>query len=197
MATIHADGKEYEVNGADNPLQACPAPRLDIPYFCWHPALGSVGACRQCAVKQYRKTRKTAWSPVMSCMTPATDGTFISIDDEEAKQFRRKRGGVALMTNHPHDQPVCEEGGNCHLQDGTVIDGASVSGSLLPGFHQTYPPQPDLGPFISHEMNRCIACHRCVRVTTKDYADGTDSCLWRDNVYFGRPKTVRWKANFR
>ena len=53
MATIHVDGKAFEVDGADNLLQACLSLGLDIPYFCWHPALGSVGACRQCAVKQY------------------------------------------------------------------------------------------------------------------------------------------------
>ncbi|VUC80203.1 NADH dehydrogenase I chain G [Salmonella sp. NCTC 11881] len=63
MATIHVDGKEYEVNGADNLLQACLSLGLDIPYFCWHPALGSVGACRQCAVKQYQKRGRYAWSP--------------------------------------------------------------------------------------------------------------------------------------
>lgn len=60
----------------------------------------------------------------MSCMTPATDGTFISIDDEEAKQFRESVVEW-LMTNHPHDCPVCEEGGNCHLQDMTVMTGHS------------------------------------------------------------------------
>ncbi|CDL49352.1 NADH-ubiquinone oxidoreductase chain G [Escherichia coli ISC41] len=63
MATIHVDGKEYEVNGADNLLEACLSLGLDIPYFCWHPALGSVGACRQCAVKQYQKRGRHAWSP--------------------------------------------------------------------------------------------------------------------------------------
>lgn len=59
MATIHVDGKEYEVNGADNLLEACLSLGLDIPYFCWHPALGSVGACRQCAVKQYQNAEDT------------------------------------------------------------------------------------------------------------------------------------------
>ena len=63
MATIHVDGKEYEVNGADNLLEACLSLGLDIPYFCWHPALGSVGACRQCAVKQIPKRGRHAWSP--------------------------------------------------------------------------------------------------------------------------------------
>ena len=74
MATIHVDGKEYEVNGADNLLEACLSLGLDIPYFCWHPALGSVGACRQCAVKQYQNAEDTRGRLVMSCMTPASDG---------------------------------------------------------------------------------------------------------------------------
>lgn len=69
MATIHVDGKEYEVNGADNLLEACLSLGLDIPYFCWHPALGSVGACRQCAVKQYQNAEDTRGRLVMSCMT--------------------------------------------------------------------------------------------------------------------------------
>ena len=124
MATIHVDGKEYEVDGADNLLQACLSLGLDIPYFCWHPALGSVGACRQCAVKQYQNAEDTRGRLVMSCMTPASDGTFISIDDGEAKQFRESVVEW-LMTNHPHDCPVCEEGGNCHLQDMTVMTGHS------------------------------------------------------------------------
>src|SRR3546814_19610517 len=75
MATIHVDGKELEVDGADNLLQACLSLGLDIPYFCWHPALGSVGACRQCAVKQYTDENDKRGRIVMSCMTPATDGS--------------------------------------------------------------------------------------------------------------------------
>ncbi len=70
MATIHVDGKEYEVDGADNLLQACLSLGLDVPYFCWHPALGSVGACRQCAVKQYQNADDKRGRLVMSCMTP-------------------------------------------------------------------------------------------------------------------------------
>ena len=88
MATIHVDGKALEVDGADNLLQACLSLGLDIPYFCWHPALGSVGACRQCAVKQYTDENDTRGRIVMSCMTPATDNTWISIEDEESKAFR-------------------------------------------------------------------------------------------------------------
>ncbi|HET8883639.1 MAG TPA: 2Fe-2S iron-sulfur cluster-binding protein, partial [Solimonas sp.] len=122
MATIHVDGKQYEVDGADNLLQACLNLGLDIPYFCWHPALGSVGACRQCAVKSYRDESDKQGRIVMSCMTPASNGTYISIGDDEAKDFRASVVEF-LMTNHPHDCPVCEEGGHCHLQDMTVMTG--------------------------------------------------------------------------
>lgn len=183
MATIHVDGKELEVDGADNLLQACLSLGLDIPYFCWHPALGSVGACRQCAVKQYTDANDTRGRIVMSCMTPATDGSWISIEDEEAKVFR---ASVVewLMTNHPHDCPVCEEGGHCHLQDMTVMTGHNERRYR---FTKRTHQNQQLGPFISHEMNRCIACYRCVRFY-KDYAGGTDLGVFgaHDNVYFGR-----------
>ncbi|WP_277963602.1 NADH-quinone oxidoreductase subunit NuoG [Pseudomonas sp. RIT-To-2] len=183
MATIHVDGKALEVDGADNLLQACLSLGLDIPYFCWHPALGSVGACRQCAVKQYTDENDTRGRIVMSCMTPATDNTWISIDDEESKAFR---ASVVewLMTNHPHDCPVCEEGGHCHLQDMTVMTGHNERRYR---FTKRTHQNQELGPFIAHEMNRCIACYRCVRFY-KDYAGGTDLGVYgaHDNVYFGR-----------
>lgn len=193
MATIHVDGKEYDVDGADNLLQACLSLGLDIPYFCWHPALGSVGACRQCAVKQYQNAEDTRGRLVMSCMTPASDGTFISIDDGEAKEFRESVVEW-LMTNHPHDCPVCEEGGNCHLQDMTVMTGHSFRRYR---FTKRTHRNQDLGPFISHEMNRCIACYRCVRYY-KDYADGTDLGVYgaHDNVYFGRPEDGTLESEF-
>lgn len=183
MATIHVDGKTFEVDGADNLLQACLSLGLDIPYFCWHPALGSVGACRQCAVKQYNDENDKRGRLVMSCMTPATDNTWISIDDEEAKQFRESVVEW-LMTNHPHDCPVCEEGGHCHLQDMTVMTGHSARRYR---FTKRTHQNQELGPFIAHEMNRCIACYRCVRYY-KDYAGGTDLGVFgaHDNVYFGR-----------
>ncbi|KTC22525.1 NADH dehydrogenase [Pseudomonas putida] len=193
MATIHVDGKELEVNGADNLLQACLSLGLDIPYFCWHPALGSVGACRQCAVKQYTDENDTRGRIVMSCMTPATDGSWISIEDEEARVFR---ASVVewLMTNHPHDCPVCEEGGHCHLQDMTVMTGHNERRYR---FTKRTHQNQELGPFISHEMNRCIACYRCVRYY-KDYAGGTDLGVFgaHDNVYFGRVEDGALESEF-
>lgn len=193
MATIHVDGKDFEVDGADNLLQACLSLGLDIPYFCWHPALGSVGACRQCAVKQYNDENDTRGRIVMSCMTPATDNTWISIDDEESKAFR---ASVVewLMTNHPHDCPVCEEGGHCHLQDMTVMTGHNARRYR---FTKRTHQNQELGPFIAHEMNRCIACYRCVRYY-KDYAGGTDLGVYgaHDNVYFGRVEDGTLESEF-
>ncbi|AUG03041.1 NADH-quinone oxidoreductase subunit G [Pseudomonas sp. 09C 129] len=193
MATIHVDGKVLEVDGADNLLQACLSLGLDIPYFCWHPALGSVGACRQCAVKQYTDENDTRGRIVMSCMTPATDNTWISIDDEESKAFR---ASVVewLMTNHPHDCPVCEEGGHCHLQDMTVMTGHNERRYR---FTKRTHQNQELGPFIAHEMNRCIACYRCVRFY-KDYAGGTDLGVFgaHDNVYFGRVEDGTLESEF-
>ncbi|MEY4517298.1 MAG: hypothetical protein RL180_1644 [Pseudomonadota bacterium] len=194
MATIHVDGKQLEVNGADNLLQACLSIGLDIPYFCWHPALGSVGACRQCAVKQFANADDKRGRLVMSCMTPVADNnTFISIDDDEAKAFR---ASVVewLMTNHPHDCPVCEEGGHCHLQDMTVMTGHDRRRYR---FTKRTHQNQDLGPFVSHEMNRCIACYRCVRYY-KDYAGGTDLGVYgsASNVYFGREKDGVLESEF-
>ncbi|WP_163649658.1 NADH-quinone oxidoreductase subunit NuoG [Modicisalibacter sp. 'Wilcox'] len=183
MATIHVDGQRYDVDGADNLLDACLSLGLDVPYFCWHPAMGSVGACRQCAVKQYQDENDTRGKLVMSCMTPASDGSWISIDDDEAREFR---ASVIewLMINHPHDCPVCEEGGHCHLQDMTVMTGHDRRRYR---FRKRTHRNQYLGPFIAHEMNRCITCYRCVRFY-RDYAGGTDLGAFgaNDNIYFGR-----------
>ncbi|MGC3873873.1 NADH-quinone oxidoreductase subunit NuoG [Halomonas sp. GXIMD04776] len=183
MATIHVDGQAFEVDGSDNLLQACLSLGLDIPYFCWHPAMGSVGACRQCAVKQYKDKDDDKGMLVMSCMTPATDDTWISIDDEEAKAFR-KNVIEWLMTYHPHDCPVCEEGGHCHLQDMTVMTGHDRRRYR---FRKRTHRNQYLGPFIGHEMNRCINCYRCVRFYN-DYAGGDDLGVFgmNNNLYFGR-----------
>jgi len=193
MATIHVDGQSYQVNGADNLLQACLSLGLDIPYFCWHPALGSVGACRQCAVRQYKDSDDDQGMLVMSCMTPAADGTRIDIEDEEARAFR---ASVVewLMINHPHDCPVCEEGGHCHLQDMTVMTGHDRRRYR---FRKRTRRNQYLGPFIAHEMNRCITCYRCVRFYN-DYAGGTDLGAFgsKDNVYFGRHQEGTLESRF-
>ncbi len=183
MATIYVDNQPYEVEDGQNLLHVCLSLGFDLPYFCWHPALGSVGACRQCAIKQFKDEHDKKGKLVMACMTPANDGTRISIQDEEAHQFR---ASVIewLMINHPHDCPVCDEGGECHLQDMTVMTGHTYREFRFP--KRTFKNQ-NLGPLINHEMNRCIECYRCVRFY-RDYAGGRDFNVFaaHDHVYFGR-----------
>jgi NADH-quinone oxidoreductase subunit G len=183
MAIIDVDGRPYEMDEKENLLHGCLSVGLDLPYFCWHPALGSIGACRQCAVVQYRDEKDTTGRVVMACMTPAANKARISVAAPAARQFR---ASVVewLMLNHPHDCPVCEEGGDCHLQDMTVMAGHTMR--RYRGRKRTFQNQY-LGPFLNHEMNRCITCYRCVRFY-RDYAGGDDLAAFgsRDRMYFGR-----------
>jgi NADH-quinone oxidoreductase subunit G len=183
LPKIFIDSREFEVRGDQNALEACLALKMDLPYFCWHPAMGSVGACRQCAVKLYLGEKDTRGRIVMACMTPVSEGLRISVSDPDVRKFR---AGVieGLMTNHPHDCPVCDEGGECHLQDMTVMTGHDYRAFRFP--KRTHRNQ-DLGPFLNHEMNRCIQCYRCVRFY-REYAGGSDFNVFklRDTAYFGR-----------
>ncbi|MGZ8159506.1 MAG: NADH-quinone oxidoreductase subunit NuoG [Methylobacter sp.] len=183
MARIEIDGCLYDVQDGNNLLSACLSLGFDLPYFCWHPALGSAGACRQCAVIQYKDAEDQRGRLVMACMTPVAEAMRISIAADQARQFRSDNIEL-LMTNHPHDCPVCEEGGECHLQDMTVMTGHTFR--RYRGLKRTHHNQ-NLGPFINHEMNRCIACYRCVRFYD-DYAGGQDLQVFgiHNNVYFGR-----------
>jgi NADH-quinone oxidoreductase subunit G len=183
MATIYIDNKPYTVEEGQNLLHACLSLGFNIPYFCWHPAMGSIGACRQCAVKMFRDEKDTEGSIVMSCMTPVAEGARISIDDPEVVDFRA-RVIEWMMVNHPHDCPVCDEGGECHLQDMTVMTGHIYR--KYRGRKRTFYNQY-LGPFINHEMNRCIQCYRCVRFY-RDFAGGRDFDVMgsRNTTYYGR-----------
>jgi NADH-quinone oxidoreductase subunit G len=192
-ARIIIDGREHEVDAGTNVLQAALGAGLNLPYFCWHPALGSVGACRQCAVIQYKDETDTQGRLVMSCMTPCADGARFSVEHPEARDMRAAVVEF-LMTNHPHDCPVCEEGGHCHLQDMTVMTGHNYR--RYRHTKRTHRNQ-DLGPFIGHEMNRCIACYRCVRYY-RDYAGGKDLDVYGSgaNVYFGRAESGTLESPF-
>ena len=215
MPTIFVDGQEFQVKEGANVLEACLSAGIDLPYFCWHPSMGSIGSCRQCAVVQYQNAEDTNGRIIMGCMTPVTEGARFSLNsgsgadqdsdhavDEAALETtvdaandapskvpdkgREFRQAVieSLMLNHPHDCPVCAEGGECHLQDMTVMVGHRDR--RYRGLKNTHRNQY-LGPLISHEMNRCITCYRCERFYT-DYAGGTDLSAQasHDHVYFGR-----------
>lgn len=181
--TIHLDGTAFEVDAGSNLLEALLKLKIDMPYFCWHPSLGSAGSCRQCAVLQYQNAEDTRGRLVMSCMTPVSEGMIVSMETERAVDFRAT-AIEAIMTNHPHDCPVCEEGGDCHLQDMTLMSGHI--NRQYPGTKRTHLNQY-LGPLLNHEMNRCIGCYRCVRFY-RDHCGGDDLNVFasRNRIYFGR-----------
>lgn len=183
MAIIEVDGQKLDAADDANLLEVCLSHQLDLPYFCWHPAMGSVGSCRQCAVRVYADENDQRGKILMSCMTPVQDGMRLSIKEAGVSDFRDKCIEVT-MANHPHDCPVCEEGGECHLQDMTIM--SDYTSRRYRGKKKTYKNQY-LGPCIGHEMNRCITCYRCVRFY-RDYAGGKDLAAMasRENTYFGR-----------
>jgi NADH-quinone oxidoreductase subunit G len=184
--SLTIDSQIYHVDKGQNLLQACLSLGLDLPYFCWHPAMGSVGSCRQCAVMQYQNSEDTRGRLVMSCMTPVSEGMIVSLQDDKSQQFR-ETNIAAIMTNHPHDCPVCEEGGNCHLQDMTLM--SKHINRRYPGKKRTHLNQ-FLGPLLNHEMNRCIGCYRCVRFY-RDYCGGNDFNVFgsKSHLYFGRAQS--------
>jgi len=180
MPRLVIDDLEVDVPKGSKVIDAAERLGIIIPRFCYHEALGSVGACRMCAVKFIQGPFKGVQ---MSCMVDAQDGMVVSTTDIEAVQFR-KRVIELLMKNHPLDCPVCDEGGQCLLQDETVSGGHGVR--RYRGSKRTYRDQY-LGPYVQHEMNRCIHCYRCSRFY-QEFAGYKDLGPMQigDRLYFGR-----------
>jgi NADH-quinone oxidoreductase subunit G len=180
MPKLKIDGLEIEAPKGMKVIEAAERLGIIIPRFCYHAALGSVGACRMCAVKFLEGPVKGVQ---MSCMVDAQDGMVVSTSDEEAIDFR-KHVIEWLMMNHPHDCPVCDEGGHCLLQDMTVAGGHGIRRYL--GKKRTYNDQY-LGVFVQHEMNRCIHCWRCRRFY-QEFAGYRDLGAMQIgyHTYFGR-----------
>ncbi|WP_075433719.1 NADH-quinone oxidoreductase subunit NuoG [Buchnera aphidicola] len=183
MVKIYVDDKEYHIKSSGNLLQACLSIGVDVPFFCWHPALGSVGSCRQCAITVYRDQKDQSGSIIMACMSEIQEGMRISTLNSSTKKFQKSISEL-MMLNHPHDCPICPEGGCCHLQDMTVLNQHNIRRYR---FKKRIFKNQYLGPFVSHTMNRCITCYRCVRYYV-DYAGGSDFGVYGSNnkIYFGR-----------
>ena len=180
MPKLVIDGHAIEVPKGTKVIEAAERLGIVIPRFCYHPALGSVGACRVCAVMFGEGPVKGVQ---MSCMVEAQDGMVVSTTHGEAVDFRRQVIEW-LMMNHPHDCPVCDEGGHCLLQDLTIAGGHGIRRYL--GKKRTYRDQY-LGAFVQHEMNRCLHCYRCWRYYQEfsGYRDlGAMQNAYR--TYFGR-----------
>jgi NADH-quinone oxidoreductase subunit G len=180
MPKLIIDDREIEVAPGTKVIEAAAQLGIMIPRFCYHPALGSVGACRVCAVKFLQGPFKGVQ---MSCMIDAQDDMVVSTTDEDAVDFRR-HVIEWLMVNHPHDCPVCDEGGHCLLQDMTVSGGHGLR--RYEGNKRTYTDQY-LGPLLQHEMNRCIHCYRCSRYY-QEFSGYRDLGAMRsaNRTYFGR-----------
>ena len=180
MPKLIIDNIPVEVPPGTNVLEAARSVGITIPHFCYHPSLVVAGACRLCAVKLLDGPVKGIQ---MSCSLAAQDGMVVSTTDPEAVKLR-SLVIEWLMISHPHDCPVCDEGGECLLQDFTIAGGHSRR--RYQGKKRTHINQY-LGEGICHEMNRCIQCYRCVRFY-QDYAGGTDFGVTGSaaRVYFGR-----------
>lgn len=180
MPTLTIDNQKITVPADKTILEAAEELGIIVPHFCYHKALGAVGACRMCAVNVHEGSFK---GMKMACLVKVEDGMVVTTGDEKSTEFR-ERVSEWMMMNHPHDCPVCDEGGECQLQEMTIASGHGLR--RYDGLKRTYQNQ-DLGPFIAQEMNRCIQCYRCIR-TYQDYCGGRDFGVMgsRNRVFFGR-----------
>jgi NADH-quinone oxidoreductase subunit G len=159
MAKLTIDGIEVEVPNGSTVIQACEAAGIEIPRFCYHERLSIAGNCRMCLVEIEKMPPK----PVASCGQPVADGMVVHTDSEMVRKGRR---GVMefLLINHPLDCPICDQGGECDLQDEAVAYGRDTSRYED---DKRSVAQPDWGPLVRTTMTRCIHCTRCVRFTTE------------------------------
>jgi NADH-quinone oxidoreductase subunit G len=154
MPKLTIDGRETEVPGGATVMDAANGLGIFIPHFCYHKKLSIAANCRMCLV-QIDKAPK----PMPACATPATDGMKVFTHSDYARQAQN---GVMefLLINHPLDCPICDQGGECQLQDLAVGYGASASRYTE---EKRVVVNKNLGPLISTDMTRCIHCTRCVR----------------------------------
>ena len=155
MPTLTVDGIEVEVEPGTTVLQAAEQAGIEIPRFCYHERLSIAGNCRMCLVEVTPGPPK----PAASCALPAGDGMEVKTNTEKVRKFRE---GVMefLLINHPLDCPICDQGGECDLQDQSMAygEGASRYNEKRRIVKEKY-----MGPLIRTIMTRCIHCTRCVR----------------------------------
>jgi NADH-quinone oxidoreductase subunit G len=158
MPKVTIDGQELEVAPGTTILQACQQAGIEIPHFCYHERLDIAGNCRMCLVEVEKSPK-----PVASCAMPVADGNVILTQSEKAKKARH---GVMemLLINHPLDCPICDQGGECDLQDQAMAYGFDRG-----RYEETKRAvrDKDFGPLVATSMNRCIHCTRCIRFLTE------------------------------
>ncbi len=158
MPKLKIDDVEVEVPAGFTVLQACEVAGVEIPRFCYHDRLSIAGNCRMCLVEMEKSPK-----PVASCAMPAADNMVIKTNTAMAKKARQ---GVMefLLINHPLDCPICDQGGECDLQDQAVAYGMDHS-----RYQENKRAVKDkyMGPLVKTIMTRCIHCTRCVRFATE------------------------------
>ena len=158
MAKLTIDGTEIEVADGITVLQACEEAGVEIPRFCYHERLSIAGNCRMCLVEMEKAPK-----PIASCAMPVGEGMVIRTNTETVK---KARNGVMefLLINHPLDCPICDQGGECDLQDQAMAYGFDHS-----RFSENKRAVADknLGPLVETHMTRCIHCTRCIRFSTE------------------------------
>ncbi|MBF0582780.1 MAG: NADH-quinone oxidoreductase subunit NuoG [Magnetococcales bacterium] len=154
MPTLIVDGKEISVQPGATIMDAARLLGVYIPHFCYHPQLSIAGNCRMCLVEVEKMPK-----PVISCAMPVSDGMVVKTDSEMVRKAR-KAVMEFLLINHPLDCPVCDQGGECSLQDLAMKYGPDRS-----RYHEfkRHAHDYDLGPLVETEMSRCIHCTRCIR----------------------------------
>jgi NADH-quinone oxidoreductase subunit G len=158
MPKLTIDGREIEVPAGMTILQACQHAGIEVAHFCYHERLSIPGNCRMCLV-EIEKSPK----PIASCAMPATDGMVVLTDSPKAVKARK---GVMefLLINHPLDCPICDQGGECDLQDQAMAYGFD-RGRFEENKRAVR--DKDFGPLVETHMTRCIHCTRCIRFLTE------------------------------
>ena len=158
MFKLKVNNTEIEVEEGLTVLQACEKAGVEIPRFCYHEKLSIAGNCRMCLVELEKSPK-----PVASCAMPAAEGMNIKTNTEFVEKARK---GVMefLLANHPLDCPVCDQGGECDLQDQSMFYGVDKSRFKE---NKREVPEKNMGPLIKTQMTRCIHCTRCVRFATE------------------------------
>jgi NADH-quinone oxidoreductase subunit G len=158
MPKLTINGGEIEVPAGLTVLQACQAAGVEVPHFCFHPRLDIAGNCRMCLVEMEKSPK-----PIASCAMPVGEGMVIHTNSDKAKKARK---GVMefLLINHPLDCPICDQGGECDLQDEAMAYGFDRG-----RFQENKRAVKDknFGPLVETHMNRCIHCTRCIRFSTE------------------------------
>ena len=158
MPKITINGKDIEFEKGMTVLQACELADVEIPRFCYHEKLSIAGNCRMCLVEMDKSSK-----PIASCAMPAAEGMKIKTNTTFVEKARK---GVMefLLANHPLDCPVCDQGGECDLQDQSLYYGVDKSRFVE---NKRQVPEKYMGPLIKTQMTRCIHCTRCVRFATE------------------------------